>query len=116
MAAWFTVVAPLLPELLRAARPMFTRSKEPTQIPQQIRELQDAVDQNHQAIKTLAAEMEMTLTALKQASLELERTIAELRQRQALQEQRLMRTQIVAVVAATASALAFAVAAYALAN
>ena len=55
MAAWFTVVAPLLPELIRAARPMFTRGKEPSQIPQQIRELQDAVDQNHQAIKTLAA-------------------------------------------------------------
>ncbi|HEY5851792.1 MAG TPA: hypothetical protein VIT62_13620 [Lysobacter sp.] len=116
MAAWFTVVAPLLPELIRAARPMFTRGKEPTQIPQQIRELQDAVDLNHQAIKTLAAEMEMTLTALKQASLELERTIAELRQRQAVQEQRLMRTQMLAVVAATASVLAFAVAAYALAS
>lgn len=116
MAAWFTVVAPLLPELIRAARPMFTRGKEPNQIPQQIRELQDAVDQNHQAIKTLAAEMEMTLTALKQASLELERTIVELRQRQALQEQRLMRVQIAAAVAATVAALSFAVAAYALAT
>ncbi|MGO4220880.1 hypothetical protein AB4Y64_03310 [Lysobacter sp. TAF61] len=116
MAAWFTVVAPLLPELIRAARPMFTRSKEPTQIPQQIRELQDAVDQNHQAIKTLAAEMEMTLTALKQASMELERTIAELRQQQAAQEQRLVRVQLVSVVAATVALLSFAVAAYALAT
>lgn len=116
MAAWFTVVAPLLPELIRAARPMFTRGKEPSQIPQQIRELQDAVDHNHQAIKTLAGEMEVTLSALKQASVELERTIAELRQRQSVLEQRLSAIQIVAVAAATAAALSFAVAAYALAG
>jgi len=77
MAAWFTVVAPLLPELIRAARPMFTRSREPSQIPQQIRELQDAVDHNDQAIKTLAGEMEQTLSALKQASAQLEATLAD---------------------------------------
>jgi len=80
MAGWFTVVAPLLPELIRVARPMFTRSREPSQIPQQIRELQDAVDHNDQAIKALASELEQTLAALKQASTEAERTLAGLRQ------------------------------------
>lgn len=108
MAAWFTVVAPLLPELIRAARPMFTRSREPSQIPQQIRELQDAVDRNDLAIRTLAGEMEQTLSALKQASAQLEATLAELRHAQAAQERRLLRLQWVAAVAATAAVLAFA--------
>jgi DNA repair ATPase RecN len=114
MAAWFTVMAPLLPELIRAARPMFTRSREPSQIPQQIRELQDAVDHNDQAIKALAGEMEQTLSTLKQASMELERTIAGLRQSQAVLEKRLQRVQVVSIVAVTTAALAFAVAVYAL--
>lgn len=116
MAAWFTVVAPLLPELIRAARPMFTRSREPSQIPQQIRELQDAVDRNDQAIRTLAGEMEQTLSVLKQASAQLENTIAELRRQQAEQDRRLHAMQWVAGVAIAAAALAFAVAAYALAR
>ncbi|MFC3551213.1 hypothetical protein ACFOLC_09335 [Lysobacter cavernae] len=116
MAAWFTIVAPLLPELIRAARPMFTRSREPTQIPQQIRELQDAVDHNDQAIKTLASEMEQTLAALKQASVDLERTLAGLQRSQTELERRLRGSQIVSAVAATAALLAFAIAAYALAR
>ena len=116
MAGWFTVMAPLLPELIRAARPMFTRSREPSQIPQQIRELQDAVDHNDQAIKTLAGELEQTLAALKQASMEAQRTIAGLRQSQDAVEKRLQRVQVVSVVAITMAALAFAVAAYALAR
>ncbi|MDI9239347.1 hypothetical protein QLQ15_10570 [Lysobacter sp. LF1] len=116
MAAWFSVVAPLLPELLRAARPMFTRSREPSQIPQQIRELQDAVDRNDQAIRTLAGEMEQTLSALKQASSQLESTLVELRRQQVEHERRLLRLQWVAAVAATAAVLAFAVAAWALAR
>lgn len=116
MAAWFTVVAPLLPELIRAARPMFTRSREPSQIPQQIRELQDAVDRNDQAIRTLAGEMEQTLSTLKQASSQLEGTIADLRRAQTEQEARLRQLQWVATAAATAAVLAFAVAAWALAR
>lgn len=116
MAAWFTIVAPLLPELLRAARPMFTRSREPSQIPQQIRELQDAVDRNDQAIRTLAGEMEQTLSALKQASAQLESTLVDLRGQQARQEARLRVMQWVAGAALTAAVLAFAIAAYALAR
>lgn len=116
MAAWFTVVAPLLPELIRAARPMFTRSREPAQAPQQIRELQDAVDRNDLAIRTLAGEMEQTLSALKQASSQLEATLADLRRAQAQQEQRLLQLQWVAAGAATAAVLAFAIAVWALAR
>lgn len=114
MAAWFTVVAPLLPELIRAARPMFTRSREPSQIPQQIRELQDAVDHNDQAIKTLASEMEQTLSALKQASAQLESTLVDLRRQQVEHERRLHVVQWVAAVAVTAAVLSFGVAVYAL--
>lgn len=116
MAAWFTVVAPLLPELIRAARPMFTRSREPSQIPQQIRELQDAVDHNDQAIKTVAGEMEQTLAALKQGSAQLENTLAELRRQHFDQEHRLRRLEWIAIASGTVAVLAFAVAAYALAR
>ena len=116
MAGWFTVMAPLLPELIRVARPMFTRGREPSQIPQQIRELQDAVDHNDQAIKALAGELEQTLAVLKQASREAERTIVGLQQSQDALEKRLQRAQVVSIVAVTAAALAFAVAAYALAS
>jgi hypothetical protein len=116
MATWFTVVAPLLPELIRAARPMFTRSREPDQIPRQIGELQDAVVHNDQAIKTLAAEMEQTLATLTRASQELETTITGLRHMQGVLEQRLRRSNTIAVVAVSAALLAFAVAAYALAR
>ncbi len=116
MSAWFSVVAPLLPELIRAARPIFTRSREPSQVPQQIRELQDAVDHNDQAIKALAAEMAQTLASLKQASMQLENTLDELRRQQAFQERRLLAMQWIAGVAVTASVLAFALAAYALAR
>ncbi|RDY66456.1 hypothetical protein [Lysobacter soli] len=116
MAAWFTVVAPLLPELIRAARPMFTRSREPSQIPQQIRELQDAVDRNDQAIRTLASEMEQTLSALKQASAQLEATLVDLRRQQVEQDRRLQVMQWVTGVAVTAAVLAFGLAGYALAR
>ncbi|GAB3345896.1 hypothetical protein [Marilutibacter aestuarii] len=116
MASWFTVMAPLLPELVRAARPMFTRNAEPSQVPKQIAELQDAVLHNDQAIKTVAAEMEQTLATLTRASQELENTLLGLRHALAAQERSLRRAQAIAVVAATAAVLAFAVAAYALAN
>ena len=106
----------LLPELIRAARPIFTRSREPSQVPQQIRELQDAVDHNDQAIKALATEMAQTLSSLKQASLALERTLGELRLEQARMERRLTLAQTIAAVAASVALLAFAVAAYALAR
>ncbi|QDH70540.1 hypothetical protein [Marilutibacter alkalisoli] len=114
MASWFTVMAPLLPELIRAARPMFTRNAEPSQVPKQIGELQDAVLHNDQAIKTLAAEMEQTLATLTRASQELETTIAGLRHRQELLERRLHRAHAGMAVAIAVALLAFAVAAYAL--
>lgn len=116
MASWFTVMAPLLPELIRAARPIFTRNAEPSQVPKQIAELQDAVLHNDHSIKTVAREMEQTLSALTQASQELETTLHGLRHSQVLLERRLRRANTVAVVAVTAALLAFAVAAYALAR
>lgn len=114
MASWFTVMAPLLPELIRAARPIFTRNAEPSQVPKQIAELQDAVLHNDQAIKTVAAEMAQTLGALTRASQELENTLLGLRHAQSGLERRLRRANAVATIAATAAVLAFAVAAYAL--
>lgn len=106
MAAWFTAVAPFLPDLIQMARPIFTRArgeeKASDLIPQQIAELQDAAARNAEAVRVLAAEMQQTLTALQQASAALERELARARQ--------------MALVAVIASLLGFAVAAYALAN
>ncbi len=48
MSAWFTAVAPFLPDIIQMARPIFTRSKgadaerRPDLVPKQIAELQDA--------------------------------------------------------------------------
>ena len=81
MSTWFSVVAPFLPDIIKAARPMFTLSrgddtKAAALVPQQIKELQDAAAQNADAIHTLAGEMQNTLHSLQQGATELERTLA----------------------------------------
>jgi hypothetical protein len=106
MAAWFTVVAPFLPDIIQMAKPIFTRPKSqvsaPDLVPQQIIELQDAAAQNADAIKVLAEEMQKTIASLQQASVEL--------------DQKLDRANRLGLVAITAALLGFGVAAYALAN
>ena len=109
-AAWISVVAPYLPEIIRLARPIFTRTPPPLVdmgqqrrldvIDAQIVELQDAAIQNADSIGKLAADMQKTIEALQLGA---ERA-----------EQRLHRAQVIATVAATAATLAFAVAAWAL--
>lgn len=116
MAAWFSIVAPLLPELIRATRPMFTRTRAPDKVPQQILELQDAVEHNDRAIKALATEMEQTIAALRTGAGELERTIGELRAAVAARDAQLRDVQVLAAVAAAAALLAFGLAAWALAH
>lgn len=106
MAAWFTAVAPFLPDLIQMAKPIFTRAKSeekaPDLVPQQITELQDAAAQNAESVRLLAAEMQQTLTALQQASGEL--------------EHKLERANRLSLVAVTVAGLSFALAAYALAT
>ncbi|PBJ82774.1 hypothetical protein CMZ84_11680 [Lysobacteraceae bacterium NML93-0399] len=110
-AAWITVVAPYLPEIVRLARPIFTRA--PPALPDagqqrrndlidaQIVELQDAASQNADSIGKLAADMQKTLDALQVGA--------------ARAERRLVRAQILAIVATTVAVLAFGLAAWALA-
>lgn len=106
MAAWFTVVAPFLPDIIQMARPIFTRPKTPVAapdlVPQQIIELQDAVGRNADAIKLLAEEMQHTIASLRQASVELDR--------------KLNRANLLAMLAGGAAALGLVLAAYALAT
>jgi len=111
-AGWITVVAPYLPEIVRLARPIFTRTPPPLVdlgqqrrndvIDAQIIELQDAASQNADSIGKLAADMQKTIEALQLGA--------------ARVEQRLLRAQVLAVVASTVAALAFALAAWALAR
>lgn len=81
MAAWFTVAAPLIPEILRLARPYFTRAPQPAIAPPsdvvalQITELQDVAAQNAESIKVLAAEMQKTIATLQEASMTLEQRL-----------------------------------------
>src|SRR3546814_1076423 len=75
MAAWFTVVAPFLPDIIQMAKPMFTRDKGAEQVPQQIKELQDAATQNAGAVKQLAGEMQRTLASLQQGASQLDNTL-----------------------------------------
>ena len=105
MAAWFTVVAPFLPDIIQMAKPIFTRPKGPVAapdlVPQQIIELQDVAAQNAEAVRLLAEEMQNTIASLRLASVELDR--------------KLSRANLLALIAATVAVLGFALAAYALA-
>lgn len=116
MAAWFTVVAPFLPDIIQMAKPMFTRDKGADQVPQQIKELQDAATQNADAVKQLAGEMQRTLASLQQGASQLDNTLVALQQRNAVLERELRRANRFSLVAATAALLSFALSAYALAT
>lgn len=110
-ASWISIAAPYVPEIIRLARPLFTRT--PPQVDNshqlrmdiasaQIAELQNAADQNADSIRKLATDMQKTLEVLQLGSERL--------------EQRLAASHRIALIAATAAALAFCLAAYALAN
>src|SRR3546814_20641576 len=87
----FTVVAPFLPDIIQMAKPMFTRDKGADQVPQQIKELQDAATQNAGAVKQLAGEMQRTLASLQQGASQLDSTLVALQQRNAVLERELRR-------------------------
>ncbi len=110
-ATWITIAAPYVPEIIRLARPLFTRTPpviDNTQqlrldiVVEQIKELQDAAGQNADSINKLATDMQKTLQVLQLGAERMEK--------------RLVTANLVASIAATAALLAFAVAAYALAS
>lgn len=109
-ATWITIAAPYLPDIIKLARPLFTRTP-PADNSQQIRldvvseqitELQNAASQNADSIRKLATDMQKTLEVLQLGSERLQKQLAT--------------AQLLGLVASTAALLAFAVAAYALAN
>jgi len=106
MAAWFAIAAPYIPEIIKIARPLFTRvntkDKSAEIMSQQIVELQTAATQNSESIKLLATEMQRTIEALQRGSTELEK--------------KLERARNLLIVSTTISVLAFCVALYALAH
>lgn len=106
MAAWFAHALPYIPDLIKLARPLFTRSRPQDQVPEvvarQITELQEIAAQNTDAIKTLAIEMQNTINSL-QAGAE-------------VLAQELRWARMIAIVCVVAAILAVGLAAYALAN
>jgi hypothetical protein len=106
MPAWFAIAAPYIPEIIKLARPLFTRGnaqeKSAEVMTQQITELQAAALQNAESIKLLATEMQHTLEALQSGAAGLEK--------------KLERARVLLIISTTISVLAFCIAAYALAH
>ncbi len=109
-ATWITIAAPYLPDIIKLARPLFTRTPPVDNthqlrmdvIGEQIAELQDAATQNADSIRKLATDMQKTLEVLQQGAEQAER--------------RLRRTSAMLAVATTMAVLAFVLAAYSLAQ
>lgn len=109
-ATWITIAASSLPEIIRMARPLFTRTPplDNSQqlrldvIGEQIAELQDAATQNADSIRKLATDMQKTIEVLQVGADRAER--------------RLRRAHTLTLVATTVATLAFVLAAWALAR
>lgn len=106
MSSWLAIAVPYLPEIINLARPLFTRNKNqdkaPEVVAQQIAELQTAVTDNVESIKKLATEMQQAIDALQR--------------RADAWENQLRRAHITNIIAITLAAMAFCLAAYALAQ
>ena len=109
-ATWITIAASSLPEIIRMARPLFTRTPQVDNthqlrmdvIGEQIAELQDAATQNADSIRKLATDMQKTIEVLQLGVDQAER--------------RLRLANRLTVIATTVAILAFALSAYALAR
>ena len=109
-ATWIIIAASSLPEIIRMARPLFTRTPQVDNshqlrmdvIGEQIAELQDAATQNADSIRKLATDMQKTIEVLQVGADQAER--------------RLRRASQLTLIATTVAILAFALAAYALAR
>lgn len=104
MAGWLALAVPYIPEIIKIARPLFTRTspqeKSAEVVAQQIAELQTAVIQNSESIKLLATEMQHTIDALQTGAAALEK--------------KLDRAGVLLIISTAISVLALCVAAYAL--
>ena len=110
-ATWITLAVNYAPDIIKLARPLFTRTPPQMDNPHQLRmdiigsqivELQDAATQNADSIRKLATDMQKTIEVLQLGA---ERA-----------EYRLQQSNRLVLIATTIAALAFALAAYALAN
>ncbi len=106
MSTWFAIAAPYIPEIIKIARPLFTRNKGQEKsidvVAQQIAELQTAAIQNSESIKLLATEMQHTIEALQIGAGKLEK--------------KLERARTLLIISGTVSLLAICIAVYALAH
>ena len=109
-ATWITIAASSLPEIIRLARPLFTRTPQVDNshqlrldvIGEQIAELQAAATQNADSIRKLATDMQKTIEVLQVGANRAER--------------RLRRANTLTLVATTMATLSFVLAAWTLAR
>jgi len=106
MPAWFAIAAPYIPEIIKIARPLFTRNSAQEKsfevLSQQIAELQTAAIQNAESIKIIASEIQHTVEALQAGAAKLEKIMN--------------RDRILLIISVTISILSFCVAIYALSH
>ena len=106
MPTWFAIAAPYIPEIIKIARPLFTRNNSQEKsievVAQQIAELQTATIQNAESIKIIASEMQRTIDSLQTAATRLEDKLEQARK--------------LLIVSLTISVLAVCIAVYALAS
>lgn len=106
MAGWFALAAPYIPEIIKIARPLFTRAnpkeKSIEVVVAQIAELQTAAIQNTESLKMLATDMQHTIESLQKGS--------------AILEKKLDQARILLIVSSTIAVLAFCLAVYGLAR
>ena len=106
MPAWFAIAAPYIPEIIKIARPLFTRNSAQEEsfevLSQQIAELQTAAIQNAESIKIIASEIQHTVEALQAGAAKLEKIMN--------------RDRILLIISVTISILSFCVAIYALSH
>jgi len=80
MPSWFAIAAPYIPEIIKIARPLFTRNNSQEKsievVAQQIAELQTATIQNAESIKIIASEMQRTIDALQTSAVKLDEQLA----------------------------------------
>ena len=104
MPAWFAIAAPYIPDIIKIARPLFTRNNSKDKpievVAKQIAELQTAAIQNAESIKILASEMQHTIEALQNGATRL--------------EQKLEQARTLLIISVTVSLLALGVAVFTL--
>lgn len=124
MPAWLPILKAVLPHIatiVTSAIPAFTSRKSPESVPQQIAELQAAVQNNAEQLKVLARQLEHTVRAVEQGATSLDQVLTQIERKNSALEQRtaevvekLRQTRLIGIVSGVIAVIALCVAAVSL--